>query len=356
MQTLRRTLVVLLVLSLVAPMAMGVPVLATGASSTGSHSATGGAAQECALPVAVTDGTGATVTVESTPQRVVAVGASAAQVLWELGVEDRVVGMDRAPYTAYLEGSAEKTGVLNDDGSVDQERVVALEPDLVIMANIYSNETVETLRGAGLTVYKDDFPDSLAGIRSSVDTYGTLLGVCDRADSVNAAFDESLAAIEQRTAARQNPDVLYYFYNFTAGSETFTDELIEAAGGTNVAARAGVEGYAQMNLELVVQQDPQVVVVPEASPLPTGTPWNATTAFSDDAIVRVDTDLAQQPGPRVLTPIRTMETAFAEASAREPTAPTRPASAAQSVLAGGLVLVVVLAVGLAVGAARIGRP
>jgi iron complex transport system substrate-binding protein len=284
----------------------------------------------CSFPASTTDATGTEVTVSEEPDRVVVLQASAAQVMWELGVEDRVVGMPVQPYTAYLDGSEEKTGVLNQDGSVNRERVVALEPDLVVAPNVVPNETVASLRNAGVTVYKGGFPSSLAAITEKVSLYGRLVGECERARSVNEAFETSVEEIRENASQRYNPRVFYYFFDFTAGEGTFTNEIIETAGGRNVAAEAGVGGYRQVNLELVAERDPEVVVVPSDSAVPSGEPWNSTTAYRNDRVVRVDTNLIQQPAPRVVGPMRNLSAAFAAVGTPTPTPTVTPTPEGQT--------------------------
>jgi iron complex transport system substrate-binding protein len=313
------------------------PTGVAAAPSAGSSATAGGldgtgatdrvSQADCSFPTSATDATGTEVTVEGAPGRVVVLQASAAQVMWELGVRDRVVGMPVRPYTAYLEGSAGKTGVLNEDGSVNRERVVSLDPDLVVAPNVVPNATVESLRSAGLTVYKSGFPSSLAAITEKVSLYGRLVGECDRARTVTDSFEESVERLRENASERYNPRVFYYFFNFTAGEGTFTNEVIETAGGRNLAAEAGVGGYRQVSLELVAEGDPEVVVVPDDSAVPSGEPWNSTTAYRNDRIVRVDTNLVQQPAPRVVGPMRTLAAAFAAVGTPTPT-PTRTTVAA----------------------------
>jgi iron complex transport system substrate-binding protein len=325
------TLVALFVVAATVPFGAAAtpPADATAEVSTPQSLATN-AQEDCSLPVTRTDATGTEVTVEESPERIVAVGGSTPQVFWELGLQDRVVGMPVAGYTSYLNGSEEKTDVLTEDGSVDQEQVVALQPDLVVLANIYPNQTAQSLRAAGLTVYKEDFPSSLDGVRSTVDTYGTLTGECAAAEETNTAFDESVQRIRNATESEESPRVFFYFFNFTAGSGTFTDELITTAGGTNAAAEGGIEGFRQVNLEVVAEQDPQVVVVPDQSSVPSGEPWNSTTAYEEGNVVRVDTNLVQQPAPRVVQPLGVMQAAFASAIEEETaTATTTPTATAE---------------------------
>jgi iron complex transport system substrate-binding protein len=308
-QPTRPTVLALALLVCLAALPAGTSAAPT---ATGEEAPVGDVAQtDCSFPVTVTDATGTQVTVPEEPGRIVVLQASAAQVMWELGIEGRVVGMPVEPYTEYLSGSREKTGVLNEDGSVNRERVVALSPDLVVAPNVVPNETVESLRNAGITVYKSGFPSSLASITEKVSLYGRLTGECERARSVNETFDAAVENVRENASERYNPRVFYYFFNFTAGQGTFTTEIVETAGGRNVAAEAGVTGYRQVNLELVAEHDPEVVIVTDDSPVPTGEPWNSTAAYRNDRIVRVDTNLIQQPAPRVVEPMRHLSAAFA---------------------------------------------
>ncbi|MEF8840789.1 MAG: PGF-CTERM-anchored ABC transporter substrate-binding protein [Haloarculaceae archaeon] len=310
-----------------APSAQSATSVAIGSTATSTDRA---AQADCSFPTSATDATGTEVTVDEEPERIVVLQASAAQVMWELDVRDRVLGMPVQPYTAYLEGSGEKTGVLNEDGSVNREQVVALEPDLVVAPNVVPNETVRSLRNAGLTVYKSGFPSSLDAITRKVSLYGRLVGECDRARSVNEDFETSVEDLREDASGRYNPRVFFYFFNFTAGQGTFSNEVIEAAGGRNLAAEAGVSGYRQVNLEVVAERDPEVVVVPDDSAVPSGEPWDSTTAYRNDRIVRVDTNLIQQPAPRVVEPMRNLSAAFAAVETPTPTPTVTPTPEGQT--------------------------
>jgi iron complex transport system substrate-binding protein len=331
-QSTRTGVLVLCLLVCLAALPAGTGVAAaTGPTAASATTSADRATQaDCSFPTTATDATGTEVTVDEEPERIVVLQASAAQVMWELGIQDRVVGMPVEPYTAYLEGSEEKTSVLNEDGSVNRERVVALEPDLVLAPNVVPNETVASLRDAGLTVYKSDFPSSLRSITTKVSLYGRLVGECDRARSVNKGFNTSVESIRENASQRYNPRVFFYFFNFTAGQGTFSNEVIEAAGGRNVASEAGISGYRQVNLEVVAERDPEVVVVPDDSAVPSGEPWDSTTAYRNDRIVRVDTNLIQQPAPRVVEPMRNLSAAFAAVETPTPTPTVTPTPEAQT--------------------------
>jgi iron complex transport system substrate-binding protein len=310
---MRRTLVALVALALLVPAAAG------GTAASGVVQVAGDApvAQQdgvdCEFPVSVTDVTGQTVTVQEEPDRVVALQASAAQTMWEVGARGTVVGMPVQPYTAYLNGSTERTGILAEDGSVVQEQVVALEPDLVLAPNalLAPNETVESLRGSGLTVYHFRQANSLEYVYEKTRTTGLLVGEYDNASRRAAEMEATVGAIRSAVADEENPRVLYLLgpSGFAAGSNTFIGELIAAAGGNNVAGELQ-GGYSVVSGETVVAEDPEWIIVPEGRDLPKTDAINGTTAVQEDQVLRVSADFMNQPGPRNTVPLKTMAQAF----------------------------------------------
>ena len=262
---------------------------------------------QCSFPVTATDATGTEVTIEEEPQRVVALGASSAQIMWELDAQEKVVGMPVDSTTAYLDGSQSRTDTFQaDQFTVATERVVGLEPDLVLAPDIIPNETVEQLRGAGITVYKFGFATSLGDVNEEVKRTGRLVGACGPASETVEDTDAQVSAIRNAVAGEDRPRVLYgadLSAGYVAGNGTFIHQVVETAGGDDVAAKAGIQGYQQINPETVAQRDPEWIIVSDASTIPDGEPWASTTAVQEDQIIEVNSNLIGQPAPRVVRPM-----------------------------------------------------
>jgi iron complex transport system substrate-binding protein len=297
----------------------------------------GVAAQEpvdCSFPVTVTDATGAEVTVPERPARVVVLGPSAAQQVWAIGAQDRVVGMPVNEYTAYLEGRDAIEDVVGADGQPVQETVVGLEPDLVLAPNIIQNETVGSLRNAGLTVYRYDQARSLAAVADEIETTGRLLGSVESAARVSAEMQGTVAAIRTAVADEPRPRVYYPLGGgWTAGTDTFISDLIQTAGGQNIDVQAGIERYATISPEVVAERDPEALLVHENASVPTGAAINNSTAVREGNVVRLNPNFLNQPGPRNVVPLERLAralhpAAMANASLEDAATPT-PATCAE---------------------------
>lgn len=282
--------------------------IAAGADSRAAPSDRAGsvaaAQSDCAFPVSKTDATGTEVTLDSKPERIVVLQPSDAQLVWEIGAQGRVVGMPQTQYTSYLDDRSGKTNVKNEDLSVNTEQVIGLQPDVVLASNITDPATVRELRRAGLTVYHFGQVKSLDEIAGNLETVGELVGSCSAGTERANEFRLQVETVEQAAEqADERPSVLYYFFGMTAGSDTHIHDVVETAGGDNVATAVGISGYGQLSPEVAVDQNPEWIVYPGHASLPEANAYNETTAMQERQIVELNPDYISQPGPRVTVPL-----------------------------------------------------
>jgi len=265
----------------------------------------------CGFPLEVTDATGTTITLDEAPERIATTNPSAAQTLWELGERDRVVGVTQ--YAAYLDGAGERENVSAEGLGVSVERVVATEPDLVLAPNASAGQ-VGALREQGLTVYHFSEATSIEAIAEKTETVGRLVGNCEAAAETNAEMNAAVADAENRTADLDRPDALYPLGSgFVAANNTFIHSIMEAGGVNNVAAAEG-DGYPQLSNEVILQTDPELILVttPDAVILEEE-PYASTTAGTEGNYVVMNVNYLNQPAPRsVIESTTTLSTAVAE--------------------------------------------
>ena len=288
---------------LLATAAGAAPVLAGAAAAQTTADGESPGADACTFPFTATDATGTAVTVESDPGRIVALHPSAAQTMWEIGARDEVVGMPVSTYTSDLEGYREPANVVAADGfTVNVEAVVNLSPDLVLAPNVTSPDTVAQLRRAGLTVYHFEEAESIEDVYGKTLLTGQLTGNCDGAAERTARMRVRIDRIRDAVADEAKPTVVYPLGGgVVAGSDTFLHEVIETAGGSNLAAAEGISGYGQISAEVIVDRDPQWLILNDGLPRSAiqMDAYNETTAIRDEQVIRVNPNYANQPAPRV---------------------------------------------------------
>ena len=286
------------------------PTIATDGPTAGAQPAVGAAGatgpaqtgDACGFPLNATDATGETIRLEERPERITTLNPSAAQTLWELGQEDRIVGVSQ--FAFYLEGAEERANVSAEFGA-SVERVVDTEPDLVLAPNS-SAADVGPLREQGLTVYHFPAATSVDDIAEKTETIGRLVGACEAADETNEEMYDAVDAAENRTADVDRPAALYPLGGgYVAANNTFIDAIMNVGGTENVAAE--YEAYPQLSDEVILETDPELILVtdPEAAILEQE-PYASTTAGAEGNYVVMNVNYLNQPAPRSV--IRSTET------------------------------------------------
>jgi len=294
--------VVVLAIAALAVTGTGIAAMPTDQAATNPVSAQQGG-ENCSFPATVTDASGTDITLQQEPERIVVLAPSDAQTLWAIGAREKVVGMPVDQYTSYLNGTQGKTDVTNDDGSVNTERIVGLQPDVVFAASVTPNETVNQLRQAGLTVYQTALATSIEDVYGVTERYGQLSGECEGANETVSEMRTRVGEIEDAVSESEEPPVLYYFFEYTAGTGTHIDDVVETAGARSIAAAAGISGYEPVNAEIVASRNPEWIIHPASSPIPQGQPYSSTTAIQENQTVALEDNLIQQPGPRIVIPL-----------------------------------------------------
>ncbi len=280
-------------------------LVATGAVTPLAAADNATAAQgerDCEYPLTLTDATGEEITLEEPPERIVALGASDAQTAFEIGAGDDVVGMPLTAATEDLQ-TGERTDVTAADGfEIDTEAVVALEPDVVLAANVIDTDTVDQLRDLGLTVYYFPEAESLDDIRDNVAVTGQLTGECAGAQETVDWMDQRLDLLE--SAVDDDDRSLAYYPmggGYTAGNGTFQHEILLTAGLENVAATAEIDGWGIISEEVVVEEDPEWIVYGDSFDEPqVSEAVHETTAYQEENFAAVDNNDFSQPGPNVV--------------------------------------------------------
>ncbi|SEW32351.1 PGF-CTERM-anchored ABC transporter substrate-binding protein [Natrinema salifodinae] len=265
---------------------------------------------DCDYPLTLTDTTGEEVTLDEPPERVVALQPSDTQTVFEIGAEDRLVGMPINQYTDSHDPGDRTDIDISGDTHVDVETVIALEPDIVLADNVTEDGDVEQLRDAGLTVYHFDTATSIDDIRENVRLTGQLTGECAGAEERIDWMDDRLEIIESALEDEERPLAYWSLgFGYTAGAETFQNEVLTTAGVQNLAAEAGLEGWPDISDEVIVEQDPEWIIYgvdDEGDDPGLSEGAMATTAYENDQLVAVDANQINQPAPHVVYAIETI--------------------------------------------------
>ncbi len=266
-----------------------------------------------------TDGLGRRLALSRRPERIVSFAPSLTEMVYALGAGDRLVGV--TSWCTFPPQARSKT-VVGDFSNPNWERIVSLRPDLVILVAGERSPILSRLRALGIpaAAFRSESVDD---VTSDAGTLGRLLGREAASDSLVALILSGLDSLRMQVAGVPPADRPRVFAEIsdrplvTAGPGSFLGQLIELAGGTNVAGRVG-EPYAAVDPETVVRGRPDVILVLHPDPSPDEVRrrlgWSSVPAVRNGRIVTgLDLDLVLRPGPRLAQAARKLhEVIYAE--------------------------------------------
>ena len=259
--------------------------------------------------VTITDDLGVTVTIDKYPERIVSLSPANTEILFALGLGDRIVGVTE--YCTYPEAALSKDKI-GGFSTINTEKIAVLNPDLLVAADGNSEETIAHLRELGytiITVNADTIDTTLADIR----LIGKAAGVDSAAEELVSSMKDDLAEIAEKTKGAEKPTILHCMWTdplWVSGSGTFQDEMISAAGGVNAAAAEG--GWVALTMEKFLTMNPDIIVVDSGDGMGVGTDdalknfflkdsrMQSLSAVQNERVYVVNADIIDRGGPRIV--------------------------------------------------------
>lgn len=266
--------------------------------------------------IVVRDDSGYELILDKPPQRIISLAPSNTEILFALGVGERVVGV--TTYCDYPEEAKEKARIGDLQGNT--EEIVALQPDLVIAKWTLNKNMVDRLRKLNIPVLCVE-PESFEGVYRAIAMIAKVTGTDEVGEKIIADMKKKIAEVQEKIAGIPEERRVRVFIEvgtdplFTAGSKTFVDELVRLAGGINVASE--IEGYQMYSSEAVIEKNPDVILAPDSyyidveQVIKERAGWEQIKAVREGRVItKIDPNLINRPGPRSAQAVELVAEAF----------------------------------------------
>jgi iron complex transport system substrate-binding protein len=243
------------------------------------------------------------------PRRIVCLTEETVETLYLLGEEDRVVGV--SGYAVRPPRVRREKPRVSAFISADFEKILALEPDLVLTFSDLQADIVAELIRRSVAVHAFNQRD-VAGIFAMIRTLGALVGASAKAEELAEALDAHLAAVRARAVGlKRRPRVYFEEWDSPMISGLrWVAELIEAAGGIEVFPEISMRKTAPQRIvtaEAVIAAAPDIIIgswcgkkfVPAKVAARPG--FGAIPAVRNGFLREIKSPLILQPGPAALT-------------------------------------------------------
>lgn len=253
-------------------------------------------------------------TTATLPQRIVSLAPSTTEILFDLGLGSKVVGVTRFCDEPASASAIAKVGGLMD---ANYEAIVSLKPDLVVMLNSQRDARRELEKMNIRTLATPH--ETIADIHESIRLIGAACSVEPAATRLRIDLIRRTKSIQQAVQGRTRPRVLICVGRdldsgqlsglYIAGRHGFYEEIIEAAGGVNAFEDEKI-AYPQLAAEGVMRLDPDVIVDLVSMIKPTGKsaeqiarqwePLRTVGAVRHHRVYVIVGNHALRPGPRYI--------------------------------------------------------
>lgn len=251
----------------------------------------------------VKDDLGHEITIGKPPKSIISLTPNTTEIVYFLGLDDKLIG--RTNYCNYPP-TVSKVQSIGDVTTFSIEKIVSMQPDLIIANRMISLEFIEKLQSMGLNVAAFD-PNSVEAIIDTIKRIALICGVPHNSDPLHSAL------INHKK--KQNGKVVYVeIWNnppTTFGKDTFGSDVINWVGGTNLGD--SLEGaYPTTTDESIIKINPDVVVIPTKSKtaieeFKSRKGFDILKAVKENKVFAIDEDIMSRPGPRIIDAIKQLE-------------------------------------------------
>jgi iron complex transport system substrate-binding protein len=197
------------------------------------------------------------------PARIVSIGGAITEILYALGLEDRLAGVDAT--SLYPQAALRDKPNVGYWRQLSAEGVLGLNPSLVLaMQGSGPKETIEVLDAAKVPLVMVPETFSEQGLLDKIALVGRAMDAGPRAECLSKAVAGDLAQLRELRGKVTKPVRVMFVMSLlngralAAGKNSAANEIIRLAGAVN--AIDGFEGYKPINDEAIIAARPDVVL------------------------------------------------------------------------------------------------
>ncbi|WP_042680272.1 ABC transporter substrate-binding protein [Anaerosalibacter massiliensis] len=259
--------------------------------------------ENSAYPLEIEDQFNNKVKIEKEPKRIVSLAPSHTEILYSLGLGDKIVGV--TSFCDYPEEAKEKDKIGNFEG-VNIEKIIELEPDLVVQYGKGNKEVNNKIKEAGIPIVSYE-PESIDEVIDTINEIGKITGKEDEAKKVTEDMKSKKEEVLNKVKNVEKVKVFYEIWHdplSAAGPGSFMDELINLSGGENIAKDAK-GGYSEFNEEELIERNPDVYLAAEdpektVESIKSRAGYDAMNAVKNNRVYLLEPNIVSRPGPRIV--------------------------------------------------------
>ncbi|MGE7122238.1 ABC transporter substrate-binding protein [Peribacillus sp. NPDC046944] len=253
----------------------------------------------------VTDDSGKEITFDKVPETVISLQPSNTEILYALGVGNKVIGA--TDFDNYPE-EAKDVERVSDSMTINSEKIISLKPDVIIAYTIGDEAALKPLEDAGIPIFIIKSAVTFDDVYSDINQISKVMGVTDKGEDLVKNIKKQIKDVEEKVASVDSKEKTYFEISpspeiYTAGAETFQQEILASAGIENIFADQ--KGWAKIADEEVVKRNPDAIITTvgyvdnAVDEIKSRKGWKDVSAVKEDQVYQLSEDVMSRPGPRI---------------------------------------------------------
>ncbi|MDI2587795.1 ABC transporter substrate-binding protein [Psychrobacillus sp. NEAU-3TGS] len=262
---------------------------------------------EAAFPITMTDAVGNEITLEEAPKTIVSMIPSNTEILFALGLNEEIVGVN--DYDNYPEEALEKEKIGGQEFNV--EKILSMNPEIVFAHESMlgmGEAGLQQLRDAGVKVFVVKNAADFNETYTTIEQIGRATGKLEEAQKIVEDMKVKVEEVKEKVAKVETKKTVFVETSdvpeiYTPGKGTFMQEILDMVNAENIAADQ--EGWFMISPEEIVSRNPDVIIVMYSyvdgivDSVKAREGFDTITAVQNDAVVQVDENLTSRTGPRL---------------------------------------------------------
>ncbi len=241
-------------------------------TETSGQTAEGGPTQaasnnkETAYPLTLNDANGTSVTIKAKPVKIVSLPLGICEMLMSMVEKNEIAAMTHYvddPVVSNIADAAKGVGQRLD---FNAEKIIALQPDLVLVDTWQDANIVKQLRDANLNVIVTNTLTNVDQQKEMLRLLGNITNNAAKAEDIVNWMEQKLKAVSDKLAGLKEDQRLtiidYSEMGSTSGKDTNFDDVVTRAGLINPVSKEGLAGWPELSKEMIVKYNPDIICLP----------------------------------------------------------------------------------------------
>ncbi|MGM0508806.1 MAG: ABC transporter substrate-binding protein [Fusobacteriota bacterium] len=258
-------------------------------------------------PLNITDSYNRNVTIEKEPDKIISIAPNITEILFELGLEEKIVGISNYDNYPKKTEDVKKVGGLLDP---NLETILDLDPDVILVSTHFNKKMVEKLERLDKKVIAIYGGKKFNGLYETIKRVSKVTNTQNSGEKLITKLKSEVKNIKIENKDKKKLSVYYVisfgrYGEYTAGGNTYINEMIEIAGGKNIAK--DLKGW-KYNMESIIKGDPYIIICSNKDGvkenLMKSSGYKELEAVKKDRVYTINQDLIDIQGPRLIKGIK----------------------------------------------------